>query len=73
MANDYLIPLLDWLRDNSESQNIGKWFFFRSYIDVEEQAKRDAYGGIYFFDSADQDASLNPLGQIYREFSLGLR
>jgi hypothetical protein len=73
MADDYLIPWLNWLRDNTDPLKIEKWFFFKSYIDVERQAKTDAYGGIYFFDSKDQNAELNPLGRIYREFSLGLR
>jgi len=69
----YLVNLIDWLRANGPGLKIEKWFFFRAYVDVVKQAKFDGYAGLYFFEGAEAGADLNRLGEIYREYAMGLR
>jgi hypothetical protein len=69
---DYMDGILNWLENNSQSQNIGRWFFYVDWIDIERSAA-DGYAGIYFFESGDTGAPLNALGQVYRDHALGLR
>ena len=68
----YMDGILDWLEDNAISENIGRWFFFIDWIDIDKSAA-DGYAGIHFFDSEDVGAPLNQLGQVYRDHALGLR
>jgi hypothetical protein len=68
----YMDGILNWLEDNAEAQQIDKWFFFIDWIDIEISAA-DGYAGIHFFESEEDGAALNQLGQIYRDHALGLR
>lgn len=69
----YITNLVDWLRGNGPTYKIEKWFFFRAYVDTATQVASDGYGGIYFFEGAGDGAALNQLGNVYRDYSLGLR
>jgi len=69
----YLTGILDWLRANGPSLNINKWFFYRAYVNPVVQVDFDGYAGLYFFQGPGNDDGLNQLGQIYRDYALGLR
>ena len=72
VMSDYMDNILNWLESNSEEQKIDRWFFFIDWIDIETSAA-DGYAGIHFFESGEDGAPLNQLGQNYREHALGLR
>jgi len=69
----YLVGLLDWLRENGPALKIEKWFFYRAYVNPAVQVTFDAYAGLYFFEGSGEGAALNQLGQVYRDYALGLR
>jgi hypothetical protein len=71
--SNYMTGLLDWLKANASTLNIERWFFFAAYVDIKKQISVDGYAGIYFFQSGAPDAPLNQLGQLYRDYALGLR
>jgi hypothetical protein len=68
----YMDGIIGWLRDNSESQKIDRWFFFRDWIDITESVK-DGYAGISLFDSGLDGAALTHLGNVYRDYASGQR
>ena len=67
--SDYMTAVLDWLDANAVEQNIEKWFFFKTWIDIANP-ELDGYMGISFFDNPAQGASRTCLGDIYRARSL---
>ena len=69
----YLVGLLDWLRANGPQLKIEKWFFYRAFIDTVQQVAFDGYAGLYFFEGRKAGDVLNQLGQVYRNYALGLR
>ena len=69
----YVVGLLDWLRANGPSLKIEKWFFYRAHVDTVSQVAFDSYAGLYFFQDAGAGAALNQIGQVYRDYALGLR
>ena len=68
----YMDGILVWLEDNSVAQGIDRWFFFMDWIDFNTSAA-NGYAGIHFFESGDVGASMNQLGQVYRDHALGVR
>ncbi|MCI0439955.1 MAG: glycosyl hydrolase [Chloroflexi bacterium] len=68
--SDYLVGVLDWLEANAATYNIEKWFFFTSWRDIVN-VESDGYMGIIFFEGPQAGASLNCLGQIYRNRATG--
>ena len=68
---DYLNEVLDWLDLNAEANRIERWFFFTTWKNIVDPPAKDPYMGIIFFDGADEGASLNCLGQVYRARALG--
>jgi hypothetical protein len=69
----YISNLIEWLRDNGPDLKIEKWFFYRAYVNTVSQAEFDGYAGLYFFKGPGDGAALNPLGEIYRDYAMGLR
>ncbi len=69
----YLIAIAEWLKANSASMQIERWFFYKTYVNLPESARKVAYAGMHFFESPDAGASLNPLGEIYRDYATGVR
>jgi hypothetical protein len=68
----YMDGIIGWLRDNSDNQNIDRWFFYKDWVDITKDASR-GYAGIHFFESDEDDAALNPLGTVYRAWATGQR
>ena len=68
--SEYLTTVLDWLNANSISQNIEKWFLFKTWKNIVN-IDPDNYMGIIFFDDAARGASLTCLGDVYRARSQG--
>jgi hypothetical protein len=64
--SDYLIAVLDWLEENAASYDVEKWFFYKTYEDVYNPVD---YAGIIFFDSDEQNASRNCLGDVYYSYA----
>ncbi len=69
----YMTSLFDWISDEAESLNIERWFLFVTSTDLEQQARADGYAGIYLFEHGGKNAPMNRLGQLYREYAIGLR
>ncbi len=68
----YMDGIIGWLQDNADAQNIGRWFFYRDWVDISQSAGA-GYAGIQFFESGESGAALNQLGQVYREYATGQR
>ena len=68
----YMDGIITWLRDNSDTQNIERWFFYNDWTDIS-QAAEFGYAGIHFFESGDNGAALNQLGQLYHDYATGQR
>ncbi len=67
---DYMNDALDWFETNSASMSIERWFWFVTWRDIYQPF--DGYMGIILFDSPEEGAGLNCLGDLYRARSLGL-
>jgi hypothetical protein len=68
----YMDGIINWMRDNAQSKNIERWFFYRDWVDISKTAQ-DGYAGIHFFDGPDVGANLTPLGTVYRDYATGNR
>ena len=68
----YMEGIITWLRDNSDTQNIERWFFYNDWTDISQAAEL-GYAGIHLFESGDNGAALNQLGQLYHEYATGIR
>lgn len=68
----YMDGIIGWLKVNAAAQNIERWFFYEDWADISKTAA-GGYAGIQFFESGDDGAALNQLGQVYRDHALGLR
>ena len=69
----YLIAIADWLKANSASMQIERWFFYKTYVNLPQSAAKFAYAGMHFFEGPGPEASLNQLGEIYRDYATGVR
>ena len=65
---DYLNAVLGWLDDNSVNLNIGKWFVYRSWVDVVNVGP-DGYMGISLFDHHELTEQINCLGVIFKTWA----
>ena len=68
---DYISEVLDWLETNAASNKIEKWFFFKTWKDIQNPPSFDPYMGYVFFNESGQGTSRNCLGDLYRARSLG--
>lgn len=68
----YMREVLDFLDREGPRYRIERWFLFATYLDIRETAST-GYAGIYLLDGPGQDASLNRLGQLFREYATGVR
>ena len=69
---DYVDDLATWFDEDGPTLNIEKWFFFRSHYDITGRAQY-GYAGLSFFDGPEVGAGLTPVGELYRQFALGIR
>ena len=72
LMNAYVEDLFSWLASNGPLYRVDRWFLYRGFIDIKENAK-NGYAGIYLFESGDTGAALTPTGEIYSEFAHGTR
>ena len=70
--SDYLVNLLDWLESESDTNQIEKWFFLETWIDIVNLRPGSGYMGIVFFEGSEKGSNLNCLGEIYRSRALSL-
>jgi len=68
----YVANLVEWLREQGPLLHIEKWFFYKSYEDITGRAQ-NWYAGLSFFDEPSIGAARSPVGNIYREYALGIR
>ena len=69
---EFMDGIIGWMQDNAEAQNIGRWFFYKDWVDISQSAS-GGYAGIHLFESRADGAALNPLGQVYRDYATGQR
>jgi hypothetical protein len=68
----FMDGIIGWLKNNADAQNIERWFFYQDWVDISQSAGA-GYAGIHFFESGDDGAALNQLGQVYRDHAIGQR
>ena len=68
--SDYMAKILNWLDTSANDHNYTKWFFLRTWENVENPNDGEVYIGITFFDSQNVGATLNCLGIVYKSRSL---
>jgi len=68
----YMDGILGWLKSEGPDINVDRWFFFKGYVDIEA-SRTEGYAGIYLYENGEEGASLNQLGEVYRDYIMGER
>jgi hypothetical protein len=69
---DYMDGILGWLKSEGPEINVDRWFFFKGYVDIAA-SHTEGYAGIYLYENDEEGASLNQLGEVYRDYIMGGR
>ena len=69
--SNYMIEVLDWLDTNAAEINVEKWFFYKTWRDINGVSS-DGFMGISLLTDSAIDTAPNCLGETYRTRSLKL-
>jgi hypothetical protein len=60
----YLVDSLDWLEENAERLNIGRWFIYTTFGVPE--AFSNTFNGLALFEEVGENAPLSAFGKLYQ-------